>query len=80
MNHCDGQRFLVRWRAISPNVLIDAFWLGADGMSGQIITTNAGWMDVDGCATPTFHYSQSNSGPGNLATITAEIQQWSAAP
>lgn len=80
MNGCNNQRFLVRWRAVNDGALIDAYWLDAVGRPRQIVTATAGWMAVGGCETPTFHYSDQNTGPGNLSDVAVDVQQWLPAP
>nr|WP_271209019.1 serine/threonine-protein kinase [Rhodococcus wratislaviensis]GLK33465.1 hypothetical protein GCM10017611_03070 [Rhodococcus wratislaviensis] len=79
MNGCNNQRFLVRWRAVNPNATVLATNLNAIDSSGEQVTGNAGWMDLDGCHTPAFQFSDSKDA-SNLTDVAIAIQQWQPAP
>ncbi|MDH6284927.1 serine/threonine-protein kinase [Prescottella agglutinans] len=75
MNHCGNWRYLVRWRAIHPDVVVTAGALNpVDNTDGQV-TGNAGWMDLDNCHVPAFQAVR-----GSLADLTVSVQSWNPAP
>lgn len=79
MNGCDDQLFLVRWRSIAEGAPVQASWTHGP-LRGDELTTDAGWMSVDGCQTPQFRVAHSFSGGSNLTDVTVDVQAWTPAP
>ncbi len=75
MNGCDSQRFLVRWRAINNTAQVDASVVDAANSVVQKVTANAGWMDFDGCRTPSFSLPRNATDGSTLTDVTVTVEQ-----
>lgn len=79
MNGCNNQRFLVRWRALNPNVAVIATDMDAANRPGDEVTGSSGWMDLDGCRKPAFQVD-SRTNPNTLSDISIAVRQFLPAP
>jgi hypothetical protein len=77
-NNCDSGRVLVRWRALNPNATVIATDQGRRE-DPNMVTANAGWMDLDACHVPAFQFYASTDA-SNLTDVTVAIEKWSPAP
>jgi hypothetical protein len=78
-NHCDAQRFLIRWRSLNPNATVAAVLLDAVDNEVAREIGAAGWMDIDGCRTPAFQFHDTTD-ESNLLDVVVEIQRWEPRP
>lgn len=78
---CSTQRFLLRWQADAPDALVQATWSGA----GSGAATGAGgWLDTDGCRSPTLALVGHTTTPGveseglALTDVAVQVQRYVA--
>lgn len=78
MNGCDTSLFLLRWRAISDTAQVVSGWTYSSHLPERLAPASAGWMVLDGCATPRWRL-ESVPG-GTLVDVTVDVQHWTPAP
>jgi hypothetical protein len=77
-NGADLQRFLVRWRSLAPDLVVQAGELNAVNAMDHEVCASAGWMVLDGCHTPAFKFVE-HGGVGTLYDVAVEVQRWQPA-
>ncbi|TFV86437.1 hypothetical protein [Blastococcus sp. CT_GayMR16] len=76
MNGCDEQRFLVRWRVVVDAVDVEAAASDVLGDAWKQVSGNEGWMDLDGCYSPSFRLAADTVDGSSLVDVAVEVQQY----
>lgn len=82
MNGCGVAMFLVTFRSVNEDIMLDAQLLNAVGAVGVSGTLSDGWMLSTNCQTPQFAFVSSSdlSNLGDVAYDVTEYRQSSVAP
>lgn len=81
MNHCGVAMYLVTFRSVNENVLLDAELLNAANNIDASLTLSDGWILTTNCVTPQFRFNSSTdiSNLGDVAYEVTEYRQSSVA-
>ena len=81
MNHCGVAMYLVTFRSVNENVLLDAELLNAANNIDASLTLSDGWILTTNCDTPQFRFNSSTdiSNLGDVAYDVTEYRQSSVA-
>ena len=85
MNRCHSGVFMVRWRSLNPEVLVESATSYSARMSVGLDEAAApatkGIMQGSNCLQPLFKFSRAlNNNPSTLVDVAYEIKFWRVAP
>ncbi|WP_334144731.1 hypothetical protein [Corynebacterium nuruki] len=75
MNHCGVAMYLVTFRSVNEDVLLDAQLLNAANSIDASETMSDGWMLTTNCDTPQFRFN-SSTGISNLGDVAYDVTEY----